>query len=101
MTDSFVSQKMLEAIQEIGTLEKIAWDKVVKGLPPEGYDLLEKLLELDYKKRITAAEALKHPFLKDLHNPDDEVLCNSIIKPTRPPVSNMEFEFETFEFTNE
>ena len=49
------------------------WDRVVKGLPPEGYDLLEKLLEIDYKKRITAAEALKHPYLKELHNPSDEV----------------------------
>ena len=28
-------------------------------------DLLKKMLELDYKKRITAKEALKHPFLND------------------------------------
>ncbi|CAD8098892.1 unnamed protein product [Paramecium primaurelia] len=91
--DTFVSQKLVELIQELGALEKVPWDRVVKGLPPEGYDLLEKLLEIDYKKRITAAEALKHPYLKELHNPSDE--------PTRVPVSNMEFEFEMYEFTNE
>lgn len=85
----------------MGTLEKVPWDKVVKGLSPEGYDLLEKLLEIDYKKRITAAEALKHPYLKELHNPSDEVICNFNCKPTRSPVSNMEFEFEMYEFTNE
>ena len=65
---------MIDFVAEIGTMEKIPLDKVVKGLSAEGYDLLEKLLELDYKKRITAADALKHPYLKDLHNPDDEVL---------------------------
>jgi len=34
---------------------------------------LEKLFELDYKKRITAKEALEHPYLAELHNPEDEV----------------------------
>jgi serine/threonine protein kinase len=41
-----------------------------------GYDLLERFFELDYKKRITAAEALEHPFLAELHNPEDEVLSS-------------------------
>jgi serine/threonine protein kinase len=44
-----------------------------KTLITIGYDLLEQIFELDYQKRITAAEALKHPYLSDLHNPDDEV----------------------------
>lgn len=38
------------------------------------YDLLERIFELDYTKRITAAEALEHPYLSELHNPDDEVI---------------------------
>ena len=28
-------------------------------------DLLKKMLELDYKKRITCQEAINHPFLND------------------------------------
>lgn len=43
------------------------------------YDLLEKLFELDYKKRITATEALEHPYLSELHNPEDEVIFLKII----------------------
>jgi serine/threonine protein kinase len=31
--------------------------------PKEAYHLLTKLLDLDYRMRITAEEALSHPFL--------------------------------------
>jgi serine/threonine protein kinase len=49
-------------------------------------DLLRKMMVVDYRKRITIEEALKHPYLKELHCPDDE--------PSRDPVPVMEFEFE-------
>uniref|UniRef100_A0AAQ5ZP41 mitogen-activated protein kinase n=1 Tax=Amphiprion ocellaris TaxID=80972 RepID=A0AAQ5ZP41_AMPOC len=35
-------------------------------------DLLEKMLVLDTDKRITAAEALAHPYFTQYHDPDDE-----------------------------
>uniref|UniRef100_A0A673N9M3 mitogen-activated protein kinase n=1 Tax=Sinocyclocheilus rhinocerous TaxID=307959 RepID=A0A673N9M3_9TELE len=35
-------------------------------------DLLEKMLVLDTDKRITAAEALAHPYFAQYHDPDDE-----------------------------
>uniref|UniRef100_A0A672JBQ7 mitogen-activated protein kinase n=1 Tax=Salarias fasciatus TaxID=181472 RepID=A0A672JBQ7_SALFA len=35
-------------------------------------DLLEKMLVLDTDKRITAAEALAHPYFSQYHDPDDE-----------------------------
>lgn len=38
------------------------WDQV----PDEAYDLLDKLLDLNPATRITAKEALLHPFFKDI-----------------------------------
>ncbi|XP_063110222.1 cell division cycle 7-related protein kinase isoform X2 [Cavia porcellus] len=38
------------------------WDEV----PDEAYDLLDKLLDLNPASRITAEEALLHPFFKDM-----------------------------------
>lgn len=42
----------------------------------------------DPTKRITLDEALKHPYLKELHCPDDE--------PVAQNVATMEFEFEKY-----
>ncbi|XP_055979275.1 cell division cycle 7-related protein kinase [Sorex fumeus] len=39
------------------------WDKV----PDEAYDLLDKLLDLNPASRITAEQALLHPFFKDMY----------------------------------
>lgn len=41
-------------------------------LPPLAVDLLEKMLVLDTDKRITAAEALAHPYFAQYHDPEDE-----------------------------
>lgn len=35
-------------------------------------NLLEKMLVLDAEKRITAAEALAHPYFEAIHDPEEE-----------------------------
>jgi len=40
---------------------------LIKSTPSEAIDLLERLLELVPQKRITAAEALEHPFFDEIN----------------------------------
>jgi len=46
----------------------------------EALDLLRKLLQFNPIKRITAEEALAHPFVAQFHNPTDEPVCDRIIR---------------------
>lgn len=39
---------------------------LVPGMPPDGVDLMARMLAHDPARRITAAEALEHPFFRDL-----------------------------------
>ena len=39
---------------------------------PDALDLMQKLLVFNPNKRLTAEEALNHPFVKDFHDEDAE-----------------------------
>ena len=43
------------------------------GANPLAIDLLEKLLVLDPEFRLSAEEALAHPYVSTYYDPDDEV----------------------------
>ena len=65
------------------------FNELFKGWPnPDAIDLAKKLLTFDPEKRITIEGALAHPYLKNLHYPDDE--------PTGEPVSRFDFDFELY-----
>ncbi|ANB11693.1 mitogen-activated serine/threonine-protein kinase FUS3 [Sugiyamaella lignohabitans] len=49
-------------------------------------DLLDKMLAFNPSKRITVEEALKHPYLEQYHDPDDE--------PTATPIPQEFFDFD-------
>ena len=40
--------------------------------PADALDLMQKLLQFNPDKRLTAEEALQHPYVSHFHNPDDE-----------------------------
>jgi mitogen-activated protein kinase 15 len=47
---------------------------------PKALDLLTKLLTFNPTKRLTAEEALEHPYISQFHNPAEEVSCKAPIK---------------------
>ena len=47
-------------------------EEVIPNAPPDGIDLLKKLLQFNPDKRLTAEQALRHPFVARFHNPDEE-----------------------------
>lgn len=71
-------------------MRKRDFKDVFRGANPLAIDLLEKMLELDADKRITAEQALAHPYLEKYSDPSDE--------PTSAPYDQ---SFEDMELPNE
>lgn len=47
-------------------------NEVLPAMVPQGIDLLTKLLKVNPNDRIDVKGALAHPYLRELHRPDDE-----------------------------
>ena len=66
--------------------ERIRRRKTIKQLvsgycnDPVAIDLLGKLLLFNPKKRLTAEEALEHPYVADFHNVEEEIVCDHKIR---------------------
>lgn len=74
------SQRAKEYIANLPMKPRLPWDLVltnngknnVSTLNPDMLDLLTKMLMFSPHKRISAEEALNHPYLATYHDPDDE-----------------------------
>uniref|UniRef100_A0A3P8NEI4 mitogen-activated protein kinase n=1 Tax=Astatotilapia calliptera TaxID=8154 RepID=A0A3P8NEI4_ASTCA len=67
-----VSSQARNYISSLPHMPKRSFADVFIGANPLAVDLLERMLVLDTDKRITAAEALAHPYFGQYHDPDDE-----------------------------
>uniref|UniRef100_A0A8C4QKR4 mitogen-activated protein kinase n=1 Tax=Eptatretus burgeri TaxID=7764 RepID=A0A8C4QKR4_EPTBU len=66
------SESARNYIQSLTVMQKIDFRDVFLGANPDAVDLLEKMLVLDTEQRVTADEALAHPYFAQYHDPDDE-----------------------------
>ncbi|CAF1121538.1 unnamed protein product [Rotaria sordida] len=54
-------------------------NKRIAGVPPEGVDLLDRLLSFDHRLRPTAEQALAHQFLQQYQNPMEELTIEPLV----------------------
>ncbi|KAF6010060.1 hypothetical protein HII12_003606 [Brettanomyces bruxellensis] len=62
-------------VRSLPYMPRIPFETLYPDASPLALDLLSKLLTLDPKTRITAEQALEHPYLEVWHDPNDEPVC--------------------------
>ena len=72
LLEKIISQSARNFIKTLPIIPKKDFINVFVGANPKAVDLLEKMLVLDTDVRLTANEALQHPYLEKFHDPDDE-----------------------------
>ena len=97
-TKAYITKYSGGRLQEVfnaipGTEETGNFEELFAGQDENAVDLLRKMLLYDPEERITIEDALKHPYMVDLHYPPDE--------PTTNPVSAFDFDFELYDLSTE
>lgn len=70
--EQIINEYALKYIESLPPKDKVPLAELFPGYPKEAHDLLDKMLDLNPGSRITVDEALKHPFLESMHDPEDE-----------------------------
>jgi len=83
-------RKFIETLQITGS-RSLA--DMLTSASQDAFDLLTKSLKFSPDKRIVVADALQHPYLAQLHCPEDE--------PVRASLDKSDFEFERRKITTE
>jgi len=68
---------MLESIPDV---EPRTLNTIFPNADDDALDLVQKLLYFNPNKRITAEEALAHPYIEQFHNMEEEISCTKEIK---------------------
>jgi len=69
--DKFKDSMVLDILNKVGNYKKRPWSDFVNEsnehlVDPAVFDLLEKMLTYDHTKRITAKEAMNHPYFNEV-----------------------------------
>jgi mitogen-activated protein kinase 15 len=78
--DSPYAAEMLNSLPELPPQQpRRPLRQMFPGAPPDAIDLLHQLLHFSPAQRITAAEALRHPYVSQFHSPATEPACDRVI----------------------
>jgi serine/threonine protein kinase len=70
---SIPNEKSRRYVAALPRRPKVPWTSLYPDATAEAIDLLDQLLAFNPDRRITAVEALAHPYFKEYHDPLDEV----------------------------
>merc|ERR1712223_1224128 len=70
--NKITSEEARNYIRSLPHMERKNFNEFFKGANPLAIDLLQKMLEIDADNRITAEQALSHPYLAQYADPTDE-----------------------------
>jgi len=74
--DFVTSEKARRFMRKLPTKATAPLSQQFPNASAECLDLLKKMLQIHPRKRITVEEALKHPFMSQLHSEEDEPVCD-------------------------
>lgn len=78
LLDKINSDSARSFIQSLPKVPRRDFVHVFVGANPKAVQLLEKMLVLDTSERLTAEQALQHPYLEKFHDPEDEPVAEPI-----------------------
>lgn len=70
--NKITSEEAILYIKSLPQMDKKNFQEVFPDASPLAIDLMEKMLEVDADKRITAEQTLSHPYLAEYADPSDE-----------------------------
>ncbi|XP_051865916.1 mitogen-activated protein kinase 7 isoform X2 [Pristis pectinata] len=73
---SIGAERVRAYLRGLPARQPVALSSLYPGAEPQALDLLGQLLRLDPRERPSAARALRHPFLAQYHDPQDEPECS-------------------------
>ncbi|KAH7441267.1 hypothetical protein KP509_03G031500 [Ceratopteris richardii] len=79
----FVPNNAIQFLHQLPCYPKQQLATKFPHVPPLAIDLIEKMLKYNPQERITAEEALAHPYLSNLHDEGDEPVCPKPFKFSR------------------
>ena len=74
--NSPIAAIILDSVQQVKQVKQKGLHDLFPKASPDALNLLKKLLRFNPNKRLTAEEALNHPYVAKFHDPDNEPVCS-------------------------